>query len=487
LDVYDVLQGQRPIFFERNTGREPMQFYMAVAVIRWFDTGLTHYTLKVTNALMGILTVVGVYLLGREIGGRRLAFVAAFFAAVSIWPVATSRVGLRFPFAPAFTSLALWSLLRALRTNRRNDWLIAGLLLGMGLHGYTAFRFMPVAAAVIVVLHLAANWREALTEWARWLGNVTLYVAVSALVFLPLAHYMLDKPQMFWYRSLTRAGGLERAVNGNPWLIFVNTFSRTVGMFNWRGDEVWVSAIRDAPALDVIGGGLFLLGFLYVVFYLGRQRRLLAAQLSIGGIILLLPSMLNLAFPNESPSVVRAGGAIPMAAVLAGLALLYLGDQLQSSLSGAQGKLAAWALVAVLLVSLTATNFQRYFAGYRAQYQAAAMNTREVSDALRNYVISGGDFVYVYHKAYPHWLDSRALALQVAQAPGWETTNVTLQPQVLSRFRLNPVGPTLYLLHPSDVESLNLLQGLYPDGRAQLIPSATPGHNFVFFTVPKRP
>ncbi len=484
-DVYDVLNGATPIYFERNTGREPMQFYLAVAIIKLFNTGLTHYSLKLTNVFMGVLSVIGVYLLGRELGGKRLGLVAGFFAAVSIWPVATSRIGLRYPFAPAFTSLALWSLWRALRRGGRNDWLIAGLILGLGLHGYTAFRLMPVAAVAMIGLHALARRVDVLLNWKRWLVNVTLYVAVAALVFLPLGHYMVEKPDMFWYRTLTRAANVERPLPGEPLQLFETTFSRTLGMFNWYGDEVWVCTVARAPAIDVISGGLLLLGVVYALFYLSRKRGLLAAQLLIGGPILLLPSVLNLAFPNESPSVTRAGGAMPIVAVLIALALLHLAGEIKSSLGSKIGPIVTGMLITALLVSMAAINFQRYFTTYFTNYRLSAMNTREVSDAVRDYVGSIGDFNQVYLKGWPHWLDARALALQVAGRPGWETTNVTLDPQEVLKLPGDSSSPRLYILHPADVETLDILRRAFPNGWTRANHSATPGHDFVFFFVPE--
>ncbi len=485
-DVYDVLNGKTPIYFERNTGREPMQFYLAVAIIKLFNTGLTHYSLKLTNVVMGVLSVIGVYLMGRELGGKRLGLAAGFFAAVSIWPVATSRIGLRYPFAPAFTSLALWSLWRALRRGGRNDWLLAGLILGLGLHGYTAFRLMPVAAAALIGLHALAHWRDVLTHWGRWLVNVTLYAGVAALVFLPLGHYMVEKPDMFWYRTLTRAADVEHPLPGEPWRLFETTFSRTLGMFNWSGDEVWVCTVPRAPAIDVISGGLLLLGVVYTLVYLSRKRGLLAAQLILSGLILLLPSALNLAFPNESPSVVRAGGAIPVVAVLVALALLHIAGEVKNDLGRQVGPIVTGVLVTALLVGMATINFQRYFTAYFTNYRLSAMNTREVSDAVRDYVGSLGDFNQVYLKGWPHWLDARALALQVAEEPGWETTNVTLNPQEVLALPGDPSLPRLFILHPADVETLDILQRAFPNGWARVNHSVTPGHDFVFYFVPEQ-
>ncbi len=480
-DVFDVLRGHSPIFFERNTGREPLQFYFVAALSQLLGTGLTFYSLKLSNAAAGILSVLAVYLFGRELGGRRIGLLAAFFAAVSIWPVATSRIGLRFPFAPAGAALALWLLLRALRTGRRNDWLLAGITLGAGLYGYTAYRIVPLAAVVFIALHMAAWWPQLRERWQGFIANVGLYVATAGLTFLPLAHYMVERPYSFWYRSLTRAAEAEHPLPTGVWEALALTTSRTLGMFNWRGDEVWVSAIRLAPVLDVIGGSLFLLGILYALCYLSRRRRLLAAQLLGGGYVLLLPSMLNLAFPNESPSVVRAGTALPVVAVLVALALNHLVGEVQAAWRRPVGPTAAAILAAAILVGMAALNYERYFGPYAEQYAAHAMNTAEVSAAIRAHLARGGDFDQVYLKSWPHWLDTRAISLQVEQKPGWEVRHVAGDTAALLRLQADRRLPALYVLHPNDREALAALTAAFPAGRAELQRSRTPGKDFVFF------
>ena len=65
LDVQDILDGMRPIFFERNTGREPMHFYLAALLAGPLGFGTSHTALKVGTAFIGLLTVPLTYLVAR--------------------------------------------------------------------------------------------------------------------------------------------------------------------------------------------------------------------------------------------------------------------------------------------------------------------------------------------------------------------------------------------------------------------------------------
>ncbi|MGH2542689.1 MAG: ArnT family glycosyltransferase, partial [Ardenticatenaceae bacterium] len=485
LDVNTILSGEYPIFFERNTGREPMQFYVIAAIIYLFDTGLTFISLKLSNAVMGVLTVVGVYLLGREVGGHRLGWLAGFFSAVAMWAVAPSRIGLRYPFAPAFTALALWSLLRALRTSRRNDWLIAGVLLGMGLHGYTAFRMMPVVAVLIVLLKVLLDRPYSRARALDVGRNFALYVLVSLLVFLPLGHYMVELPDMFWSRSLTRSTSLERSITESPLRLLGYTIARTLGQFNWVGDEVFVVALRRVPVLDVVSGGLLILGVAYTLFVLLRRRPFLALVLLTGVFLLLMPSALNIAFPSESPSTVRSGGAIPIIALLVALALNYLYEQVRELLPGERGRIGSALLLSGLLLTMGLSNYNRYFGRYLDEYRQINMNSVEVASRMKDYLSIVGDPDHMAYKGWPYWLDARALGIQLG-ALDWSRYHASMTLDPLLANAPDDGQPLLFVLHPEDTLSLEQLEAFYPVGAAITYRSTTPGHDFVFFLVPAR-
>src|SRR5687767_14963787 len=156
LDVYDVSQGQTHIFFIRNTGREAFQMYWTLLVAKLFGTGLSFFSLKLGTAILGFLTLPFIYMLGKEIGGPRVGLLAFVLAGIAYWPNVISRVGLRFPLYPLFVAPTLLYLIRGLRTRNRNDFLLSGLFLGLGLHGYSPMRIVPfvvVAAFALYWLH----------------------------------------------------------------------------------------------------------------------------------------------------------------------------------------------------------------------------------------------------------------------------------------------------------------------------------------------
>ena len=72
----DVLSGKTFVFFQRNTGREFFQFYWTAAIILLFKTGLSYMSLKLGTVLIGLITLIYVYLLGKEMGNQRTGLLA---------------------------------------------------------------------------------------------------------------------------------------------------------------------------------------------------------------------------------------------------------------------------------------------------------------------------------------------------------------------------------------------------------------------------
>ena len=334
-DVYDILQGARPIFFPRNTGREAIQFYLTAAIASLFGTGLSHLSLKLGTALAGLLVLPFIYLTGKEIANWRAGLLAAFFAGIAYWPNVISRVGLRFPLYPLFVAPALYFLIRGLRRGSRNDFIWSGIALGIGLHGYTPIRILPfaiLAAVALFWLHTRSGPRRSQAIWGL------MIVAIIALVcFLPLLRFAQENPSLFSYRAFSRVTDLDQSLPGPAWSIFLNNLWRAVSMFAWDNGEIWVVSIPHRPALDLISAALFHLGIIMLLVRWLRKRQWLDLFLLISIPILMLPSILSLAFPTENPALNRASGAMVPVFLVVGLAA----DSLITSLGSAREKAQA--------------------------------------------------------------------------------------------------------------------------------------------------
>lgn len=169
--------------------------------------GLGHSdaALRALGAALGVLTVLGVLLLARRLGGRISALLAALLVAVSpvlVWYSQELRM-----FQPATTGLvwASYFLLAAWQTEPRIArlwrWAAFALCLELALYTYLFSAFMlPAAGLTLLVLlfepqrlepqrlepQTSADGRRWKLPWGRfWEGAVAL--AITSALYLPLA------------------------------------------------------------------------------------------------------------------------------------------------------------------------------------------------------------------------------------------------------------------------------------------------------------
>jgi len=479
MDIRDVVErGLRPSFFYRNTGREPWQFYWTAALIWLTGLPVGFYALKLGTAIAGLLTLPGVYLMAREVYGRWVGLWATFFVAVASWPVLLSRVGLRYPFAPLASAWAFYFMLRGLRTGQRNDFILLGLTLGVGLNGYTAFRAVPLAVALCWTIVWLAARRSDLGRRLR-LGNLALAVSAALLVFVPLGTFMLWKPRAFWGRSLWYLADNE--IPGSPLLVFLNNLKNLALMFHWRGDMVPMSTIRYEPVLDPILGGLMVLGLAVALARIvsRRYRDHLTLGLLVAGAVALLPSALALPFPKENPSVVRTGSGMPVVLTVVALPVgVWTAGVARAWGRRWQRALAAVGVIA-LAVALMWVNERRVFVRYVEGYRRAVVNTSEIADAIRGFDATLGSMDDVYVIAWPWWMDIRSLALELGR-PDWANL---LESADLAAEHAGDGRARMYILHPSDKANLERLQQLFPTGITRVRHSQW-GWDFVLYIVP---
>jgi len=473
LDVYDITQGQTSIFFPRNTGREAFQMYWTWLVAKAFGTGLSFLSLKLGTALLGLLTLPYMYLLGKELGNARVGLFAVFLFGIGYWPNLISRMGLRFPLYPLFVAPTLFHLVRGLRTRSRNDFILCGLFLGLGLHGYSPFRIVPILVLMAFGIYLAHRQSGGARQQSVWW--LTIIVVVSLFVFLPLLRYSLENPTLFSYRALSRLGSVEAPLPGPPLQIFFQNLWNALLVFNWDDGEIWVHSVPHRPGLDLVTAAFFLIGIvlLLVRYARGRDWRDLFLLVSIP--VLLLPSVLSLAFPAENPALNRAAAAVVPAVLVSALAL----DGLIAGFGSAQIRaVTAWGLALLLLGVSAAQNYDLVFHKFDQNFRTGAWNTSEMGRVISEFRQTYGQTDTVWIVPFPHWVDTRLPGIWA----GIPNRDFALWPADFAGTLLMP-APKLVMFWPEDVEAENGLRLLYPDGVLSRYTSAVPGKDFMIFFV----
>lgn len=486
LDILRVLKGEYLIFFAGNGGREALIFYLG-ALVHLLGLPLGFTALKVVSIGIGLAAQPFIYRLGKEIGGPRVGWLAFVLSGIAYWPNVVSRFGLRLPFYILFTAATLYFVLHGLRAARRNDFIFAGVAVGLGFYGYTPDRLLPLTVLAMVGLYLLHNRRRAQAQFA-FTGLLALGTTAFGL-FLPLMTYILVQPEAFLARTLTRMANAEQPWQGSVLSLFGHNFVRALGMFSFDAGVIWPVSIPHHAALGGAAQILFYLGCILAIGRYVRRREWPYLFLLLSIPLLLLPSVLALAFPDENPNLYRTGGALVPVFVLAALALDGLMRTLADRLGGIEravsrpvGVYAAWGLAGLVLAVCGLQEYRLVFNDYQQQYLLSAQNTSEMGAVGRSFIDAthaGADSLYVM--GFPHWVDSRLVAVNA----GFAGADFRMFPENLALTTANP-RPKLFFVNPQDQAGILALKQTYPQGWFETVQSQVPGKDFlVFFSLPK--
>lgn len=264
-----VLAGQWAIYFPENHGQEPLYPILEALAVRLL--GWSVFSIRLPGALLGVLSVLVLYLVGRRLAGPRVALLAAAFHAISFWPLIETRMALETSLLPPLAGLAMLFLVRGLgREVQRGprallDFALAGLFLGAHVYAYTPGRAMPLLLGLLV--YLVFLGQRALRRC--WRG-VLLLCVVTALVVAPLVLFLRAHPEAE-ERLDQLSGPLAVLRQGDPGPV-LQIAAGTLGMFSFHGDPQWLYNISGRPLFDPLTSLLFYIGLTFCAIHLRRWR-----------------------------------------------------------------------------------------------------------------------------------------------------------------------------------------------------------------------
>jgi 4-amino-4-deoxy-L-arabinose transferase-like glycosyltransferase len=319
------------------------------------------WALRLSSVVAGLLSIVVLYLLSRELFNRRVAVLAAAFMAMAHVHVHWSRMGIHCIHAVLVVELALWLAVRAIRTNRAIYYVLAGLALTVSFQVYFGARIAFLLLPVLAVATYLAN--RAL--FRRCSNGILLGLATALVSLAPLlAMIEVGDPSAL----VGRAGGVSlfntanldivhhyvaNAADYNPWAIVWRQVQSVPLIFS----TVYDSSVQHpipAPLTDRWTAMLFFLGFVYCLVRLRRPGYLLGvvwfvAVIALGGVT-----------TTDFPSGSRIIAMLPALALLPALFADAFYTVVEQALGPARVRLPALALCAVLLALAGRANYQIY-------------------------------------------------------------------------------------------------------------------------------
>ena len=338
----DLPVGGFKVFYPENNGREGLW----PNIIGFFIVNFGHepWVSRSIAAIFGILTVLGVYFLTKELfsnnlQGEKIALLSSFLIATSFWHILFSRIGFRAIMAPFFLVWGIYFLLVFLNRINENQKLkiiiysvLGGVFFGLGFHTYIAYRAMPLLILVILALYWLTNKTWGVRK--KIVISALYFLLFTFIVALPLGLYFLKNPADFFGRTG------QISIFNSPTLVknLGMNILKTAGMFNFSGDWNWRHNYAGKPELFWPIGALFLTGiFLGLRIFFEKVFRRLSGNDLQAFIILfswLIIAVLPTVISNEGlPHALRALLMIPPIFVLAGFGGIWLIENIKNKIS----------------------------------------------------------------------------------------------------------------------------------------------------------
>ncbi|RLT21807.1 MAG: hypothetical protein DWI30_07035 [Chloroflexi bacterium] len=336
-----VLRGDWPWYFSLSSG--PLYHYMIAPLIHYIGTGFDQ--IKVASILTSLGIVALIMGTARQLSGRHLGVIALAIAGSGSWLLLFSRLGNSQIFVPLVSIGTVYALLRYINT-QRVGWLYASALIAtFGLYSYPqSFVVPPVMWLTVVVL-----WQ---TKVIRNRQDIVRYTLMMLFGSLPFIMMYVSNPDSITGNYISEKFETTDLAPSR----IMDILGRGVGAYFTSGDNVFRSNPRGLAHIDIISSVLFVIG---IASCFRANLRAKAPLLIVPFLLLHIPSLLVLRYPDQVPSASRSIGAAPFAYLFIAMGLY----EIYNFLKGRWASVAGLVVLVVFGASLQ-QNINRYFDKY---------------------------------------------------------------------------------------------------------------------------
>lgn len=390
LDVISMIEKHKfAAIYDTNGPREALFLYLQgifVWIGHFFHIAALNYTplaLRIAPAIIGIVTIWGIYLLGKELYNKNVGQFAAAALAVSAWHIQFSRNGFRAIMAPLALIFLFYFFMKAYKEGKLKYYIATGVTFALGFYTYLSFRMAPLVLIALLIFILVKDKKFLVNNWKKisWMGVAFL------IVMLPMFVHFYHVPADILGRSSTSI--MNKDLNGgNPAKTFLVGVEKTVLMFNVHGDENYRHNLGGTPMLDPLVGILFWIGVILILLKLNKIENFL---LLMWAGALAMPELLT---AEGIPHALRIVGIIPVVFLTVGVAVDWILTRLKVE------KYSYIALITLLIVS-GGFGYYKYFVQFPergetgeayAEDMVAIANDLNAAPASRKNILIVGEY-----------------------------------------------------------------------------------------------
>ncbi|MFC1700543.1 ArnT family glycosyltransferase [Patescibacteria group bacterium] len=472
MDAIQTLEtGQWKVFYPENNGREGLFIWMIALNFNIF--GISVWSLRFTSAIIGFLTILGLFLMAKELFNEKIALLSSFFLAVSFWHTNFSRIGFRAILVPFLMCFSFYFLFKGIKSKKLIYFIIAGIFYGLGFYTYIAFRASILLLGMLLLIKMWNYWKENKSSkwslkknyikdgWWKW----DVFFIVILIVVIPLCLHFYKVPQDF----MGRANNVSVFNSEQPFKALAISTAKTAIMFNFIGDWNWRHNYSGAPMLAWTVGILFLIGLILIIRkIISDGWKMLSPVILITILwfaIMLLPAIFTI---EGIPHALRTISIIPVVYIFAALGFAWMSDKLFKNVN----KKLAVIFMATILIHPVYANFNQYFCRWANDPDVAGafeQNLVDIGNYLNSMPLNIKKYVIINRSGvpvpYPYGPSMPAQTVMFIEHAKNIKNVFYIKPENINQIQYNETD-VITLLHPNE-EIMNNLHNRWPNGKVR--------------------
>ncbi len=436
-------------------GQPTLPFYWTALIFKFFGSNLL--TLRLSFALITIITLPFFYFIVRLFFGKTVGLIAFFLYVTARIPIHFSHIAQNAYMVPFLPTVFFF--LITLKKNSIQYALACGFFLGICFYVYVGLKILPVLFILFVIFKsFQKNFLK--TFWKK----IIIISLFSFIIFLPLGIYAYENPDLFMSRlnfiNIFSQESLihEESVVGHKVSsieILGDNIKSIALMFNFRGDGDPQDNQSNLPLFDVISGLFFALGFIDSLFRFKDGRRIF---ILLWFFIFLAGSL----FTIDAPNFRRVQPAIAASYIFVALGVKYLYMTIKKIIPKRVMHLKYIFILVLIFIGIY--NIQLYFTN-----QAISQETKstyayplvKVADYLNTF--HQPLYVYFYSDRWPYHYET--LRFLLSDVPGEDRS---AQFGNFSLINTSKSKNVVYIFLPEYISQLTELSQLYPNGKTHI-------------------
>lgn len=407
--------------------------------------GRTIFSLRLSSAFIGAVSVVPFYFLVKEFLDRRSAFISSLFMATSSLMISYSRLAVNNIYPPFLLVLTFYFLFKGIKKHQKKIFIFSGLIMGIGLYSYHPFKIVPLIILFsFLIKSLSREFRK------KYFFSFILLFATAFISFLPQIIYysshlsdLLARPRtILIFKTFNFS-----EIYGSKEVFFSNVVKNILVFPFGKDDGYFLYGITKYGLLSP----LVILFMLVGIFQAAKKIKDYRWQLVFEGIILtVLATSATVACPASHRLLI----ATPLVFLVSGYGLGFILNYLPKSL--------VLLVAALILISNSYWDYFVYFKYYINSTDGWAQ--REPATQVAYYLKSLGSSYYTYMLRENTVLYFNHGTVKLLN-PGIEGEDVDDSSQVIPLKTVKKRN--IVFIMPPNSPSLKNLKKYYPNGNTK--------------------